>query len=93
MLRTLSDDEVLVKAEAYTLRPDPGLPPSAIALIDELAWRLDRQLGSPSERDPYHMPQFKRGPNGRYTQELIPDTSPDRDEGVRTGALLADVRP
>ena len=69
-----------------------GLPATAVALIDELAWRLQRQVDEPSTQDPFRMPKFERGPNGRFTNRVILDEAQQHDNGERNQPLLSDVR-
>lgn len=89
-LRNLSDREVLMRAEG--MADDRTLSPTAQRMISELAWRLERQLDLEFNVDPYRMPRFKRGPDGRFTCVLEQSQGADRDEGARHVPLLADVR-
>lgn len=85
-LRTLSDEELLVRADQFTAGND--LPVTVRNMVDELAWRLNRQLGDAP--GVVRMPRFKRGPGGKFTAE--PEDDDRRDPGARHAPLLADVR-
>lgn len=85
-LRNLNDEELLVKVDQLTSGND--LPVTVRNLVDELAWRLNRQLGDAPGT--VLMPRFKRGPGGKFTTE--PEDDDRRDPGARHAPLLADVR-